>query len=463
MNGVPTNHAIDDTHDPALRSWVAGANDPACDFPIQNLPLGVFRRRGCPEPPRVGVAIGDRVLDLRRCGELRLFDGPPPVVAVAGEATSLNPLLALGAEALRSLRRAVSAVLRADRSRAEPAAIVPISDAELLLPVDVGDYTDFYASIVHARNVGRLFRPNDPLPRNYRHLPLAYHGRSSSLMVSGMPVTRPRGQRIPEGGERPSFEPSRRLDYELEMGVYVGAGSPPGRPIRIDEAEGHLAGLSLVNDWSARDIQAWEAQPLGPFLSKSFATSVSPWVVTFDALAPYRCRAGRPPADPPPLPYLVSAGNDARGGIDVTVEVWLQSAEMRRRGFDPVRVSRAALRDMYWTFAQMLTHHASNGCRLRPGDLLASGTISGPGDDAAGCLLERTATGPGGLTLPTGEERGFLADGDEVTLRAYCTRDGFARIGFGSCAARVLSCTAPTCARALPGAHAASTRRRASP
>ena len=437
MSGARAVHPIDDTHDPALRSWVVGANDPAGDFPIQNLPLGVFRRRGRPDPPRVGIAIGDQVLDLRRCAALRLLDGPPAVVA-AGEATSLNVLLALGREALRSLRHAVSTILRADGSRAEPDALVPLSDAELLLPVEVGDYTDFYASIVHARNVGRLFRPNDPLPRNYRHLPLAYHGRSSSLVVSGTPVTRPCGQRIPEGGERPSFEASRRLDYEVELGAYVGAGSLPGRPIRIDSAEDHLAGLSLVNDWSARDIQAWETQPLGPFLAKSFATSVSPWVVTLDALAPFRCRAARPAADPPPLPHLASTRNDGGGGIDVTVEVWLRSSEMRRRGLDSIRASRASFRDMYWTVAQMLAHHASNGCRLRSGDLLASGTISGPGDGAAGCLLERAGSGAGMLTLPSGEQRAFLADGDEVTLRAYCTRDGFARIGFGHCAGRVL-------------------------
>ena len=441
MNGLPTDHPVDDTHDPALRSWVASANDPAGDFPIQNLPLGVFRRRGRSEAPRVGVAIGDQVLDLRRCGARRLLDGPPAVVAAAGESTSLNALLAQGPEALQALRRAVSGLLRAGGPRAEPDALVSMSEAELLLPVDVGDYTDFYASIVHARNVGRLFRPDDPLPRNYRHLPLAYHGRSSSLVVSGTPVTRPRGQILP-GGERPSFEPTRRLDYEVELGVYVGACGPPGGSIPIDDAERHLGGLSLVNDWSARDLQAWEAQPLGPFLSKSFATSVSPWVVTLDALAPYRCRAARPAADPQPLPHLASARNDARGGIDVTVEAWLRSADMRRRGLAPVRVSRAAFRDMYWTIAQMLTHHASNGCRLRTGDLLATGTISGAENDAAGCLLERIATGAGMLALPTGERRDFLAAGDEVTLRAYCARDGFARIGFGACAARVLPASA---------------------
>ena len=432
---------IDDTHDPALRSWVAGANHPAGDFPIQNLPFGVFRRRGRPETLRLGVAIGDQVLDLRRCHELGLLAGPPAVIAAAGETTSLNALLALGSEAMRSLRRAVSTVLRADTSRAEPDALVPLSDAELLLPVDVGDYTDFYASIVHAGNVGRLFRPHDPLPRNYRHLPLAYHGRSSSLVVSGTPVTRPRGQ-ILQDVERPSFEPTRRLDYEVELGAYVAAGSLPGRPIAIDDAERHVGGLSLVNDWSARDVQAWEAQPLGPFLSKSFATSVSPWVVTLDALAPFRCGAARPAADPPPLPRLASAGNDAFGGIDVTVEAWLRTAEMRRRGLEPVRLSRASFRDMYWTLAQMVTHHTSNGCRLRPGDLLASGTISGPGDDAAGCLLELTTGGARTLTLSSGEQRGFLADGDEVILRAYCTRDGFVRIGFGTCSARVLPASA---------------------
>ena len=429
---------LDETHDPTLRSWVAGANDPAGDFPIQNLPLGVFRRRGRREALRLGVAIGDQVLDLRRCGELRLFDGPPAVTTAAAGATSLNALLALGPEELRRLRRAVSTVLREDGSRAEPGALVPMSAAELHLPVDVGDYTDFYASIVHARNVGRLFRPHDPLLPNYRHLPVAYHGRSSSLVVSGTPVTRPCGQRLPEHGARPSFEPTGQMDYEVELGAYVGVGNTQGRPIPIDDAERHLCGLSLVNDWSARDLQAWEAQPLGPFLSKSFATSVSPWVVTLDALAPFRCGAARPAADPAPLPHLASAWNEAGGGIDVTVEAWLQSAEMRRLDLDPVRLSRAAFRDMYWTIAQMVTHHTSNGCPLRPGDLLASGTISGPADDGAGCLLERTGAGARMLILPSGERRGFLADGDEVTLRAYCAGAGRARIGFGTCSARVL-------------------------
>ena len=430
-------HRLDGTHDPALGSWVASANDPAGDFPIQNLPFGVFRRAGRPEAPRLGVAIGDQVLDLRRCRELRLLDGPPEVVAAAGAARSLNPVLALGPEALTSLRRAVSTVLRADGSRAEPSALVPLADAELRLPVVVGDYTDFYASIVHARNVGRLFRPDNPLPPSYRFLPLAYHGRSSSLVVSGTPVTRPRGQRPPEGGERPSFGPTRRLDYEVELGACVSAGSRRGHPIPLDHAERHLGGLCLVNDWSARDLQVWEAQPLGPFLSKSFATSVSPWMVTLDALVPYRGPAARPASDPPPPAHLASAQNDAGGGFDVTMEAWLRSAEMRRRGLDPVRLSRASFRDMYWTLAQMVTHHTSNGCPLRPGDLLASGTVSGPGPDAAGCLLERAAAAAPAI-LPTGERRGFLADGDEVTLRAWCTRAGFARIGFGSCSARVL-------------------------
>lgn len=435
---------LDDTHDPGLRSWVAGADDPAGDFPIQNLPLGVFRRRGRAEARRVGVAIGDHVLDLRRCRELGLLDAPPEVLAAVGEAVSLNALLALGPAALARLRHAVSAVLRADGRRAEPQTLVPLADAALSLPVEVGDYTDFYASIVHAENVGRLFRPGRPLPPAYRHLPLAYHGRASSLVVSGAPVVRPCGQRAPEGGAPPSFEPTRKLDYEVEVGAWVGAGSRPGRPIPIDDAESRLAGLCLVNDWSARDFQAWEAQPLGPFLSKSFATSVSPWVVTLDALAPFRCPAARPVGDPPPPPHLASAANAAAGGFDIAVEAWLASAEMRRRGLAPVRVSRAAFRGMYWTVAQMVAHHASNGCPLRPGDLLASGTVSGPGDDGAGCLLERVAAGGGGeLTLPTGERRTFLADGDEVILRAACTRPGFARIGFGACSARILPASPP--------------------
>jgi fumarylacetoacetase len=425
---------------------VESAHDPATDFPIQNLPLGVFRRAGTDEAPRVGVAIGDQVLDLFACFEQGLLEdvreGP---AALACAAPSLNPLMALGRAHVSALRVAVSRALRAggspsryDRERADR-LLVPQAEAELFLPADVGDYTDFYASVHHATNVGSMFRPDNPLLPNYKWVPIGYHGRASSVVPNGTPVRRPHGQTKRPDDERPTFGPTRQLDYELEVGFYVGVGNAPGQRVAIDEAESHLFGVCLVNDWSARDIQAWEYQPLGPFLSKSFATTVSPWVVTLDALEPFRAAPReRAAGDPAPLPHLLSVVDQARGAFDVTLEVWLTTARMREAGADPFLVSRGTLADLYWTPAQLLAHHTSNGCNLRPGDLLASGTVSGPDPSSRGCLLERTWRGTEPLTLPGGETRAFLEDGDEVVMRGYCEREGAVRIGFGECRGAVV-------------------------
>ena len=429
---------VDGTHDAALRSWVESANDPASDFPVQNLPLGVFRYRG-EGPPRVGCAIGDQVLDLAACAERGLLRGMPSEVEDACRGTSLNGLMALEARVRGTLRHRLSHLLRAEggfvTARPEaPNVLVPRGDAEMQLPATVGDYTDFYASVFHATNVGKMLRPDNPLLPNYKWVPIGYHGRASSLVVSGTPVRRPSGQTEPPAGGPPGFGPSRHLDYELEVGAFLGPGNALGRTIPLAEAEGHLFGLCLVNDWSARDLQKWEYQPLGPFLAKSFATSISPWVVTIEALAPFRAPAfARPADDPRPLPYLADEENDARGGIDLRLEVLLSTKAMRERGLPPFPVSRSSLRDLYWTLAQMVAHHASNGCNLRPGDLIASGTVSGEAREARGCLLERTWRGAEPIALPGGEERRFLEDGDEVILRGHCEREGFARIGFGEC------------------------------
>jgi fumarylacetoacetase len=430
--------AAEGTHDAALRSWVESANDPAGDFPVQNLPLGVFRRGG-EGGPRIGCAIGDQVLDLEACVARGLLRGLPADVEDAARGASLNALMALERRVRATLRNRLSHLLRAEggfvTARGEAAhVLLPQAEAEMRLPAAVGDYTDFYASIHHATNVGRMLRPDNPLLPNYRFLPVGYHGRASSLIVSGTPVPWPAGQTEPTGGGPPAFGPTRALDYELEVGAFLGPGNALGYPISLAEAEDHLFGLCLVNDWSARDVQKWEYQPLGPFLAKSFATTVSPWVVTTEALAPFRVPAlARPEGDPPPLPHLSHDEDRARGGIDLSLEVRLASRRMREEGREPLVVSRSNLRELYWTLAQMVTHHSSNGCNLRPGDLIASGTVSGPGKEARGCLLERTWRGTEPLALPTGETRRFLEPGDEVAFRGHCAREGFARIGFGEC------------------------------
>jgi fumarylacetoacetase len=429
---------IDRTHDAGLTSWVDSANADGADFPVQNLPFGVLRQGGGDR--RIGVAIGDRVLDLRSAAERGLLGDPDAGVTRSCRAPLLNDLMGLGPAAWSTLRGRLSELLTdvGRRSEVEP-YLLRMEDVVMELPARVGDYTDFYASVHHATNVGRLFRPDAPLLPNYKWVPIGYHGRASSVVASGHPVRRPLGQQRGPDGAAPVFGPSRLLDYEVEVGVFVGPGNELGVPIPAARAEDHLFGVSLLNDWSARDVQAWEYQPLGPFLAKSFATTVSPWIVTFEALAPFRAPAyEREAGDPEPLPYLTEGVEADSAAVDLTVEAWLETERMRKEGTRPVRLSRATTRDLYWTFGQMLTHHASNGCNLRPGDLFGSGTVSGASKEAFGCLLEITRRGQEPLGLPNGETRTFLEDGDEVILRGYCEREGFRRIGFGECRGRVV-------------------------
>jgi fumarylacetoacetase len=388
----------------------------------------------------LGVAIEGHVLDLNRAlvvGSLQLDPGFRALLAAA----TLNPLLGSGRAALGSLRHAVFALLRSDSQLPRPPeeCLVPMAQAELLLPAEIGDYTDFYASIHHAMNVGTMLRPDQPLMPNYKWVPIGYHGRASSLVPSGTPVRRPQGQVMPDGASAPVFRSSAAMDYECEVGVVVGQGNPLGSPVPIAQAEDHIAGLCLVNDWSARDIQRWEYQPLGPFLAKSFATTVSPWIVTLDALEPFRTALiDRSDGDPKPLGYLDEGPIRSRSGIALTLEVRLGTTRMREQGIEPVRISQTSFTNMYWSCGQFLAHHTSNGCNLRPGDLLASGTVSGPEKQNRGCLLELTWRGSEPLELPGGETRKFLEDGDEVLIRGTCSREGFASIGFGECRGRVV-------------------------
>lgn len=425
----------DHTHDPYLRSWVESANDPDGDFPIQNLPLAIFRRAGSEQSFRPGIAIGTFVLDVAHPAVTTQLSDVAPVLESLTRTAELNPLMGQGRPALRALRHAVSRALRHDNPerQALAAALVPQAETEYALPVRVGDFSDFYCSIHHAQNVGKLFRPDNPLLPNYRWLPVAYHGRTSSLLLSGQSIHRPSGQIIVAGANEPIYAPCRRLDYEAELGFFIGSGNALGAPIPIDEVEDHLFGVSLLNDWSARDIQTWEYQPLGPFLAKSFATTLSPWVVTIDALEPFRRPHHRPKEDAPPPPHLQASTDQTRGAIDIKVEVLIQTARMRAAGEEPFRVSSSTYADSYWTLAQIVAHHASNGCNLQPGDLLGSGTLSGPGVETRACLLELTEGGRNPVGLPNGETRVFLQDGDTLIMRGHCEAEGFARIGLGQC------------------------------
>ena len=432
---------LDETHDAALGSWVTSAGRPGNAFPLQNLPLGVFRRRGTGERPRIGMAIGEEILDLGRAIAVGALGSLESAIHDAAQASVLNPLLALGRPAARVLRLAAHALLRGDTKLPRPPeeCLVPMPQAELLLPAAIGDYSDFYASIHHATNVGSMFRPDQPLLPNFKWVPIGYHGRASSIVPSGTPIRRPLGQLQEGSAGAPSLQPTRALDYECEVGAWVGPGNPLGVPVPIAAAEEHLFGLCLLNDWSSRDVQRWEYQPLGPFLAKNFATTISPWVVTLDALEPFRVpRSARPAGDPQPLPYLDAPGDRERGGFAIELEVLLASEQMRAAGVAPQRLSRAGFAGMYWSMGQLLTHHASNGCNLRPGDLLASGTVSGPYKENRGCLLELTSRGSEPVALPTGETRRFLEDGDEVILRGTCTRAGYVAIGLGDCRGVVL-------------------------
>jgi fumarylacetoacetase len=435
-------NTVNATHDPALRSWLDSANRADADFPIQNLPFGVFRRSAGEGADRYrgGVAIGDQILDLGAADLRSLSSGVVTEALVACGEPTLNSYLALGPEAWSALRGFLSEVLRADSPHAarSRATLVPQKDAEYTVPARIGDYTDFYASIHHATSVGRLFRPDNPLLPNYKWVPIGYHGRASSIRVSGQEFPRPAGQIMPKGAPCPYLAPTRSLDYELEVGIFIGTGNALGSRVPIDAAEGHVFGLCLLNDWSARDIQAWEYQPLGPFLAKNFATTISPWIVTLEALAPFRAPWTRPVEDPQPLPYLESAELRAAGAIDIQLEVWLETARMRAEALAPERLSHSTFRDSYWSVAQLVAHHSVNGCNLAAGDLLGSGTQSGPTPGEAGSLLELSEGGKRSLALRTGETRTFLADGDRVIFRGWCERQGFARIGFGEVAGVVL-------------------------
>ena len=436
--GRPVNPGLDHTHVARVRSWVPSAGRPGTDFPIQNLPLGVFRPRG-EAGGSIGVAIGDEILDLRRAAASSGLPALDPALLDSLSEPSLNRLMSLGRAPARALRHAVHGLLRDDASARPAELLVRAADVELSLPASVGDYTDFYASIHHATNVGTMLRPDQPLLPNYKWVPIGYHGRASSIVASGAPVRRPVGQLKDDAAPAPVLAPTQALDYECEVAAWIGTGNLLGTPVSIRDAERHLFGLSLLNDWSARDVQRWEYQPLGPFLAKNFATTVSPWVVTADALEPFRVpRTPRPEGDPPPLAYLDAPADRERGGFALDLEVSIASARMREQGLIPFRVSRCSFTNMYWTVAQLLTHHASNGCNLRPGDLLGSGTVSGAEPESRGCLLERTWRGSDPLQLPGGETRRFLEDGDEVAMRGRCERDGFAGIGFGECRGVVL-------------------------
>ena len=429
----------DDTHDPALRSWVESANGDATDFPVQNLPFGTFRRE-FEERPRVGIAIGGQVLDCVEAARAGCFDALDPSVRDALQGWSLNALMALGRPDARAVRGVASRMLRAGGDLADATrglaerVLVPMDEVSLLVPAEVGDYTDFYASVYHATRVGALFRPDNPLLPNYKWIPIGYHGRASSVVASGAPVVRPSGQTRGPGDASPVVGPSRSLDYEVELGMWVGGENALGETVPIGRAGERLFGLGLLNDWSARDLQSWEYQPLGPFLSKSFMTTVSPWIVTADALEPFRGPLhARDAGDPAPLPYLDDPTDRSYGAFGVTLEALVSTERMRAAGLAPHRLSRSDAATLYWTPAQMIAHHASNGCNLRPGDLLGTGTVSGPTDDSRACLLEITRRGAEPVSLPGGETRTFLQDGDEVIVRGWCERDGVRRIGFGEC------------------------------
>jgi fumarylacetoacetase len=429
---------IDHTHDARAQSWVASANVPGTDFPIQNLPLGVFQVDSA-SSARIGVAIGDQILDVAAAldrGLLPRLQHLQPVL----RSDNLNALMAGGPAQRRLLRNAVFELLEATSASqgAARTCLVPMASVRMRLPARIGDFTDFFTSIHHAQRTGELSRPEMPVAPNFRNMPIAYHGRASSVVESGVPCVRPKGQAVgPTGDNR--YVPTSKLDFELEVGCYVGPGNELGDTIALDEAEQHVFGLSLVNDWSARDIQRWESQPLGPFLAKSFMTTVSPWIVTLEALAPFRAPARSRSGDEPQLsPTLTSAGHAATGGIQISLQVLLQTEVMRRDGIAPTVISQPNFADQYWTLFQMLTHHASNGCNLRSGDLLSSGTVSGPERVNSGCLVELTVGGREPLSMPSGETRSFLEDGDTVWLRGTCTRDGFTPIGFGDCKAQIV-------------------------
>ncbi len=437
-------YEINETHDPNLKSWVESANDPNTDFPIQNLPFCMFWRSAESEASHLGIGIGDYIFDLNQAIVAGLLGSGFDPLAEEIELCDLSFLTEVyGAAILSDLRRSAFEVLRDD---AESGIIedvrdclVPMSQTGPELAFEIGDYTDFYCSVYHATNVGSMFRPDNPLLPNYKYVPIGYHGRASSIVISGTDIKRPKGQNRSDAEAPPAFIPCKNLDYEMEGGFFVGHGNEQGTSIPIGEAEKHIFGLCLVNDWSARDIQAWEYQPLGPFLAKNFATTISPFVVTMEALAPFRTSAfERDPDDPQPLDYLSDEQNQKFGGFDLNLEVYIQSEKMRSENIEPHMLSRSNMKDLYWTIGQMLTHHASNGCNLQTGDLMATGTISGKEKSERGSMLELSWRGTEPIELPNGETRRFLEDGDEIIMKGYCEREGFRRIGFGECRGRII-------------------------
>lgn len=438
-------YEINETHNPDLKSWIETANSPETDFPIQNLPFITYWSKIDDEIGGIGVVIGDQVFDLGMSSSLGFFENllSEDSEEVAYDGISLNDLEVWTTEERSAVRLQLSRILRSDANSYTRARVseclTPLSQVDIDLPYEIGDYTDFYCSIFHATNVGSMFRPDNPLLPNYKYLPIGYHGRASSILLSGTGIRRPKGQNRSDAEKPPVYIPCRNLDYEMEVGFFVGNGNGLGQTVPIENAEEHIFGLCLVNDWSARDIQAWEYQPLGPFLAKNFATTISPFVVTMEALAPFRTAAfARPGGDPAPLDYLASEENEKHGGIDINLEVYIASQKMRDENVAPMLVSRSNMKDLYWTIGQMLTHHASNGCNLQVGDLMATGTVSGREKSERGCLLEMTWRGTEPIELPTGEQRRFLEDGDEVIMKGYCEREGFRRIGFGECRGIIL-------------------------
>ncbi|MGI9328630.1 MAG: fumarylacetoacetase [Pseudomonadales bacterium] len=432
---------VNATHDPNLSSWVAAANSADTDFPIQNLPFAVLRRQGSSETFRCAVAIGDHALDLTRLRHSGVLEVDDHALVELCCDSSLNRFMAAGHRAWSSLRQTLSRLLQAEfeQRAALTQCLLPLDTVEYHLPATVGDYTDFYTSIHHATNIGKLFRPDAPLLPNYRWVPIGYHGRSSSIVVSGQDFERPYGQRLNAGAETPVFGPCQRLDYELELGMFIGPGNALGHPININEADEQLFGVCLLNDWSARDIQSWEYQPLGPFLGKNFASSLSPWIVTAEALAPFKQPWRRAATEPAPLPYLVSQADAVDGALNITLEAYIETPAMRQQQLKPLRLSQANFQDVYWTPRQLIAHHSANGCNLRPGDLLGSGTVSGSNPGSEGALIEITQGGRRPLKLPDGEQRAFLEDGDRIILRGYCEAAGCRRIGMGEVVGTVLA------------------------
>lgn len=432
---------LNQTHDPAARSWLESANAEVTDFPIQNLPFSVFRRRHSDEAFRGAVAIGDQLVDLGAWGSRASLDELTAGAVKACAQPVLNTFFSMGPPAWRALRHALFEALNQHATLTQRAAIeaclIPLADVEYGLPAQMGDYTDFYTSIHHATKISKLLGLSG-VSSNFKSIPIGYHGRVSSIGVSGQRFRRPIGQIMLPGQHAPTFSPSLRLDYELELGIYIGQGNPAGESIELDRADDHVFGLCLLNDWSARDIQAWEMQPLGPFLAKNFATTISPWIVTMEALAPYRLPLPRPDADGKPLPYLDSHQNSTAGAIDIQLEVWMETARHRDMNLPASRLSHTSFKHQYWSVAQMVTHHAIGGCNLRPGDLLGSGTISGPEKSEAGAMMELASNATEPVALSTGETRSYVEDGDAIILRGYCQKPGFARIGFGESRGDVL-------------------------